>query len=32
MGEHGFVFSGEDIKRERMEIIEIPDHPFFFGV
>lgn len=27
----GLIFSGEDIKKERMEIIEIPDHPFFVG-
>lgn len=28
---NGMVFSGEDSNRERMEITEIPDHPFFVG-
>ena len=27
----GFKFSGQDITKDRMEIIEIPDHPFFVG-
>lgn len=27
----GMIFSGKDKKSERMEIIEIPSHPFFFG-
>ncbi len=27
----GMVFSGCDTKKERMEIIEMPDHPFFLG-
>ena len=29
--EKGFIFSGEDGNRERMEITEIEDHPFFVG-
>ena len=29
--EKGFIFSGEDGNKERMEIIEIQDHPFFVG-
>lgn len=29
--EQGLIFSGEDSNRERMEIIELKDHPFFFG-
>jgi CTP synthase len=28
----GLSFSGEDSQKERMEIIEIKDHPFFLGV
>eukprot|EP01022_Parablepharisma_sp_SALTPOND_P013455 TRINITY_DN1800_c0_g1_i1.p1 TRINITY_DN1800_c0_g1~~TRINITY_DN1800_c0_g1_i1.p1 ORF type:complete len:480 (-),score=35.17 TRINITY_DN1800_c0_g1_i1:147-1586(-) len=27
----GIVFSGYDIKKERMEIVELKDHPFFFA-
>jgi len=28
----GLTFVGKDIKGERMEIIELPDHPWFVGV
>ena len=27
----GLIFSGKDDSGERMEIIELPDHPFFFA-
>lgn len=27
----GMRFSGQDDKGQRMEILELPDHPFFFG-
>ena len=29
--EKGLIFSGEDGNKERMEIAELQDHPFFFG-
>ena len=29
--EAGLVFSGKDTKGERMEIAELPDHPFYIG-
>ena len=29
--EKGLIFSGEDGNKERMEIIELNDHPFFLG-
>jgi len=32
MEEKGLIFSGEDISKERMEIIELKTHPFFYGV
>lgn len=28
----GLPFIGKDVKGERMEIIELPDHPWFVGV
>jgi CTP synthase len=31
MEKEGAIFSGEDGNRERMEIIEINDHPYFIG-
>jgi CTP synthase len=30
--EKGMIFTGEDGNEERMEILEIEDHPFFVGV
>ena len=29
---HGLKFVGEDVDGERMEIIELNDHPFFVGL
>lgn len=29
--EHGLVFSGKDTRGERMQIAELPEHPFYFG-
>jgi hypothetical protein len=31
MEEKGMIFSGKDPHSERMSILEIPSHPFFFG-
>lgn len=31
MENKGFIFSGEDGNHERMEIIELKDHPYFIG-
>ncbi|KAF7331637.1 CTP synthase [Mycena kentingensis (nom. inval.)] len=30
--ESGLVFAGKDEKGERMQILELPDHPFFLGL
>lgn len=30
--EHGMRFVGKDEQHQRMEILELPDHPFFVGV
>jgi len=31
MEDEGLIFSGEDSNQERMEILELADHPFFVG-
>ncbi len=29
--ENGLIFSGKSVNKKRMEILEIPEHPFFIG-
>lgn len=32
ISEKGLRFVGEDVEGERMEIVELDDHPFFVGL
>lgn len=32
LNDSGLIFAGKDEKGERMQIIELPDHPFFVGL